>query len=443
MRTRRFFVLLALLAVALSMVGGTVSAQDTSMGVELNAEVSGDVEFWHFWGSPVRRNAVRRIVAMCQQALPNVTITEVFKPFGEIWTANIAAVAAGSGMPDVIVSDRLQLGREAAEGIYTNLQPYIDRDGVDSSRFYPFTWEQSLLDGEAYGIPFETDVRVLFYNKTLFEQAGLDPNDPPETWEELEAYADALDVVGEDGTIERIGFYPLINVGQDIWSLTNGVQWVDENGVPNVNQPGAVETLEWIQSWIERYGGYDAVQEFRASLGAAPNDAFMSGKVAMIADIAGYSSQLNFYRPRVTLDDESQAEIMWGIAPIPYNTTPTSWSGGFTLSIPTGSDNADAAWEVIKCISSPAGQSSWARDTYATPSDVSAMNDPILLADPVWQFIAEAMETSQSSTFVPEYANYMEQVNQRQEQVWRGEISAADALAEAQAQIEQTIADNS
>ncbi|MGH7960775.1 MAG: hypothetical protein ACRERD_02975, partial [Candidatus Binatia bacterium] len=72
-----------------------------AMGGLLNPEVSGEVEFWHFWGSPVRRTAIRRVVALCQSQLPNTTITEVFKPFGDIWTANIAAVAAGSGMPDV------------------------------------------------------------------------------------------------------------------------------------------------------------------------------------------------------------------------------------------------------------------------------------------------------------------------------------------------------
>src|SRR5690349_1961288 len=109
MKFSRIMVFL-LLAVLLLLLGSLATAQEApDMGVPLNAEVSGNVEFWHHWGSPVRRTAIRRVVAMCQQALPNITIEEVFKPFGEGWTANIAAVAAGSGMPDVIVSDRLQL----------------------------------------------------------------------------------------------------------------------------------------------------------------------------------------------------------------------------------------------------------------------------------------------------------------------------------------------
>jgi multiple sugar transport system substrate-binding protein len=148
----RFFVTLFLAALTLTL-GSIASAQDMSMGVTLNPEVTGNVEFWHHWGSPVRRTAIRRVVAMCQQALPNITIEEVFKPFGEGWTANIAAVAAGSGMPDVIVSDRLQLPRDAADGIYQDLSAWIERDGIVAEDYYPFAWEQGLYEGGNYGPP--------------------------------------------------------------------------------------------------------------------------------------------------------------------------------------------------------------------------------------------------------------------------------------------------
>jgi multiple sugar transport system substrate-binding protein len=444
-RAVHWLLLVALIGSLFVGVGVSAQEMDTSTGAPLDPSVSGNVEFWHFWGSPVRRNAVRRIVAQCQAVLPNITVEEVFKPFGEIWTANIAAVAAGSGMPDVIVSDRLQLQREAADGIYQSLQSFIDEDGIDSAQFYPFTWEQSVYEGESYGIPFETDVRVLFYNKTLFEQAGLDPNDPPDTWEEVAAAADALDVIAEDGTVERMGFMPLISVGQDIWALANGHTWV-QDGQPVLNAPEVAETLEWIKSWVDRYGGWDNYQAFRGTLGAPPNDAFMSGRVAMIADIAGYSSQMNFYRPRIVLaEGENPVEFQWGMSNLPHaeDSEPASWSGGFTLSIPTGAENPEAAWEFIKCMSSPQGQASWARDTYATPSSLEAINDPVLMADPNWQFIVNAMDISSTSEFVTGYPNYMEQINQRQESIFRGDIPVEQALEEAQAAVDQTIADNS
>src|SRR5690606_26029408 len=114
--------------------------------------------------------------------------------------------AAGSGMPDVIVSDRPTLPRDAEEGIYMSLQEWADRDNVTRDQYYDWAWDQTLYEGETYGIPQETDVRVLFYNKQHFIEAGLDPEDPPETWDELWEYADKLDIVEEDGTLVRVAF---------------------------------------------------------------------------------------------------------------------------------------------------------------------------------------------------------------------------------------------
>ncbi|MDQ3398554.1 MAG: hypothetical protein M3511_12450, partial [Deinococcota bacterium] len=143
---RHLFALL-LAAMLLLISVREVHAQGEMSSVPLNPEVSGNVEFWHFWGSPVRRNAIRRVIATCQQQLPNISVTESFKPFGDIWTANIAAVAGGSGMPDVIVADRIQLPRDADTGIYQSLQDFVDRDAIESAAFWPFTWEQTLYEG--------------------------------------------------------------------------------------------------------------------------------------------------------------------------------------------------------------------------------------------------------------------------------------------------------
>src|SRR5512138_275379 len=136
-----------------------------STGRVYNKNVSGTVEMWHFWASPVRRNAIRRVISICQQILPNIKVNDTVKPFGDIWTANIAAVAAGSGMPDVIVEDRPQLVQRAADQIDTDLSDYAQRDGIDGSAFWPFTWKEATVEGKPYGIPFETDVRVLYWNK--------------------------------------------------------------------------------------------------------------------------------------------------------------------------------------------------------------------------------------------------------------------------------------
>ncbi|MGC9468496.1 MAG: ABC transporter substrate-binding protein [Anaerolineae bacterium] len=412
--------------------------------VPLNPEVSGEVEMWHFWASPVRRNAVRRVIAMCEEKLPNIDVTDTVKPWGDIWTANIAAVAAGSGMPDVIVSDRPTVPKDAADGIYMSLQDYADRDGITRDMYYGWAWDQAIYEGEIYGLPHETDVSVLFWNKNLFAQAGLDPERPPETWQELWEYADALDKVNEDGSYDTIAFFPLWNRGVDIWQYNNDADMIADDGTPQINNPNMVETVEWIQSWVDRYGGWQELQNWNAQFGAPPNDNFMSGKLAMRVDIFGYNSQLEFYRPSTTLEDGSRPRTEWGIGLLPHDEDASTgtWSGGFSLSIPTGSPNAEAAWEFIKCATGPEAQASWARDTQAQPTNIVAAEDPILAAaNPLWEVVDDALAVSTGGVYVSEYPNWTEQLNQRWELVWTGELTPEEALTQAQEAVMEEIGD--
>ncbi len=165
----------------------------------------------------------------------------------------------------------------------------------------------------------------------------------------------------------------------------------------------------------------------------------MSGKVAMITDIYGYNSVLSFYRPNVTLADGTQERMEWGIGPLPYGEEPGNWSGGFSLSIPTGAANAEAAWEWIKCATGAEGQSSWARDTQAQPTHLVAAEDPVLLAEPSWAVVEESLGYSTGGIYVAGYPNWYEQVNQRLEQVWAGNMTPQEALDEAQAAVEAEV----
>jgi multiple sugar transport system substrate-binding protein len=203
-----------------------------------------------------------------------------------------------------------------------------------------------------------------------------------------------------------------------------------------------VETAEWVKSWVDRYGGWEAVRAFDAAANAAaPNDNFMSSKVAMRVDIFGYNSFLEFYRPRTNLDNDGDASndprTDWGVGLIPHadDAEPGTWSGGFSMSIPTGSPNAEAAWEFIKCATGAEGQSSWARDTQAQPTNVAAAQDPVLSGSPLWAVVDEALATSTGGAYLTEYPNYNEQLNQRWELVWSGDLTAQEALDEAQAAV--------
>jgi multiple sugar transport system substrate-binding protein len=73
---------------------------------------------------------------------------------------------------------------------------------------------------------------------------------------------------------------------------------------------------------------------------------------------------------------------------------------------------------------------------------MNAAKDPVLMADPNWQFFVDAMNTSTSGVFVTGYPNWQEQLSQRYESIWTGELAAEQAVQEAQQVVDDTIATN-
>jgi multiple sugar transport system substrate-binding protein len=418
------------------------AAGGSALGYTARPDTRGEITFWHFWGSPARRTAIRRVIGEFGQQYPNIKVNETFVPFADIFTRNIAAVAAGSGMPDVIVESRGELRTRAANQIQTSLAEFARRDGVTGDPFWKFTWDEATVNGEPYGLPYETDIRILYYNKAAFADAGLDPEKPPTNWTELEAFADKLDK--KDGNkLERIGFYPLIGgVGLDSWAYCNGGDWQTADLQPTLNRKENVEALAWIKKWADRYGKSN-VDAFRGSFGQGNQDGFMSGRMANLPDIQGYTTQLNFYNPKFETSDKK--DLGYGVAALPTapGQKPGSFSGGFVMANPRGSKNREQAWEFIKYMAF-VGQRGWSRDTFSVPTiEKMAKEDPSLTAAPNWKFFVDAMSYGRPSVYNPYYPTMMgDLITPAQDDVLVRGRSPQEALDSAQQKAEQEIAKN-
>lgn len=402
-------------------------------------KTKGEISFWHFWASPVRHNAIRRVIGAFSAQYPQIAVSDTVVPFGEIWTKAIAAVTAGTGMPDVLVEDRVKLRDRARRNVDVGLGELARRDGIQGHVFWPFTWQESTYQGIPYGLPFETDVRVLYYNRAALSDAELSPDQPPANWDELWISAAPLDRRSVDGSLERVGFFPTFgNMGVEQWAWNNGGEWLDAEGNPSLSSDPNVATFEWMKRWSDRYGKA-RWEAFQATFGTGSQDGFMSGKVAMKVDIAGYTSFLNFYNP--SFSAKGKQRLGWGIAPIPpaAGKKVASLSGGFALSIPRGSKQVDAAWEFVK-YATLVGQASWARDTYSMPTvQDMARSDPTLRAEPHWAFFVKAMDYGRPGVFHPDYPELLEVLGPALDAVLTGKQTAKQALDAAQRQALETI----
>src|SRR5690625_876547 len=287
---KKMFFLVFLSTVILGACGGfttgdsnTSSDSGDSEGTEAQDEKI-VLDFWTFWGSEQRRPVIDQIITDFNESQDEIEVQHTYTPWGDIWTKNLAAIAAGDP-PDVIINDIMTVKLRAEEGQIEPITEYVD-DEV-TGRFYDQMMEAAMHEDEVYALPFNTDTQILFYNKDLFEEAGLDPEQPPETWEELDEYAAQLDVE-EDGTYERIGFYPLIGAGTDVWILNAlGENYLQEDGEVLVDTEPVHEAFNWILDSQEKYG-QDRITSVNSQFENAQQDPFMAGNVAMMVQNANY-----------------------------------------------------------------------------------------------------------------------------------------------------------
>ncbi|MDT2813717.1 ABC transporter substrate-binding protein [Vagococcus carniphilus] len=302
-----------------------------------------ELDFWSFWGGGGRKKVIEDIINDFNNSQNKIKVTHKYQPWGDIWTKSLAAVSAGNP-PDIIIQDINSVSQRAAAQQNTNLKGYMTED--IGSTFYPQLWETVLYEGEPYGIPFNTDTRVIFYNKKIFKEKGLTKSDIPKTWKEMEKIAKKLDIKKEDN-FERIGFYPLWNIETDTWAINgdSGRGWFDDSGNVTINTAEKVETLEWIMDWKEYYGT-ETIEHYEAEFGSGVSDPFLSGLVAMRSDNINYFTNINESAP----DD-----FEFGVFELPERKSGTghwTWGGGFVVEIPYGAAHPKESYEFIKYLTS-------------------------------------------------------------------------------------------
>lgn len=358
---------------------------------------------------------------------------------GDIWTKSLSSITAGNP-PDVIVQDINSVAQRAEAQQATNLSEYIEEGFSDE--FYPQLWDTVEYEGDAYAVPFNTDTQVIFYNKTLFKEAGISEEQLPQTWEELETVARKLDVKNGDD-FERIGFYPLWNLGADVWALNadDGVSWFDKDENVKIDTDNKVEALEWILDWQEYYG-QDTINRLEAEFGSGVADPFISGLVAMRAQ------NINYYS---SLAENAPDDFEFGVIQIPEKESGSghwSWGGGFVLEVPYGAKDPEASYEFIKYLSTPEVQEKFGEKSFdimanRTANENLVNNDNL---DENGQMIYQMADENFANTVItpvpltaPDFSSL---VNEQIDQIMLGSKTPAEGLADAQKAVEDLVEQN-
>ena len=116
-----------------------------------------------------------------------VTINDVYYPSQETLDQKMQVAASSNDKPDLLVTDMINIPIFKDMVSFVDLNTYINRSDstLKSSDFYPASQQFATFDGKLLGLKFTSNDIILFYNKKLFSDAGLNPNSPPQTWDDL------------------------------------------------------------------------------------------------------------------------------------------------------------------------------------------------------------------------------------------------------------------
>lgn len=333
------------------------------------------ITYWHTstgWGGTVQDE----MVANFNKTHPHIKVEVVRVP--SIHVADIskllAAITAGVG-PDVYFVDRFTVAQRAHEGILMPLDSYFERFAIDpAEKYLDFVLPECEWQGQMYAVPFDTDLRALYYRKDHFREVGLDPDRFPVTIEELDQYADKLTQVDARGRLQRVGFVPWLGQGSVFtWSVVWGAEWYNpETGKIVANNPTLVSVLEWYRRYVERYPD---LLTFVGSFGEEALDPFLTGQVSMVVQGDWNIGFINTFKP----------DLEYGYGPIPRPAEfdePATWSGGWAMGIPQGSRHPEEAFEFMMYMTGYEGSKVWTEKTTHLPINRKVFETTPLRDDP-------------------------------------------------------------
>lgn len=327
--------------------------------------VAADVELQFFFPVAVGGAAAETIESLTADYVaqnPGVKIDAVYAGSYQDTVAKVLTAARGGNAPQLSVILSVDMFTLLDEDLILPFDDFVkteaDQAWLDS--FYPSFMENSQTGGKTYGIPFQRSTPVLYYNKDAFREAGLDPDMPPATWDQMVEMGKKLVKKSPNGEIERYGVR-IPSSGFPYWlfqglTTQNNVILANSDGnQTNFDDPKVVEALEYLIALSKEHG---VMAEGIIEWGATPK-AFFEGQTAMMWTTTGNLTNVR-----------KNAPFDFGVAMLPANERRGAPTGGGNFYMFKGSSDAElaASFDFIKWITAPEQAAKWTIATgYVAP----------------------------------------------------------------------------
>ncbi|MFW6262718.1 MAG: ABC transporter substrate-binding protein [Thermotogota bacterium] len=388
------------------------------------------IEVWTLSLSPWFDDYMNDVNRSFEEANPGVEVEWVDVAYDAGLQKLQAAIAAGTA-PDVVNMNTIWTIDLVALEALTPLDEYLSE--VDKYRYWPQLLAGNTIDGQLYSIPWYASPQILIYNREIFEEAGLDPDNPPRTWEEM---LEISRIIKEK--TGKYGFEPTISGFEDL--MLEGIQLVSEDGKKaTFNTPDAVAKLNWYKTLFEEdliprtLGGYTAGREN-----------YSAGKIAMYPVGMSMLKHIQENSPSIY--------AVTDVAPLPLGKAEMLKSAMMNFVIPINAEHKQEAADYIMWISSSYWQVEFDKQASIVPSTKIGLDtDPYFVEKAQTDLQAKAqimaslsMEYVRDIGFIPgleqeKFAEFRRVLDEIFLDAVKGDYSAQEAMDLAEKEINKIL----
>lgn len=312
------------------------------------------------------------------------------------------------------------------ESIDSNLASWDGKEEI-----WENLWPTVTYQGKIYGLPWYTDCRLLMYNKQMFRDSELNPENPPETWEEL-----VYDAIKLTDTNKRIYGYGVSGTKTEHTTLAymiflysaGGKLLTDDYSKAAFNTPEGLRTLKFYTDLALKYNASPNPLSYHED---DYRNLMAQNRVAM--SIGGPWS--------FPLIETANPDIDYSVNVHPYAVAPASVLGGWALVISKNSSNKDLAWELASYLTSYETWMYWVEQEHGpmpTRKDV-CRDAPYFQQDEKWQVIFDTFPNAVARPPIPEWPQVSEQIQIMVQDVLLGNSSPEEAINKAEVKVNEIL----
>lgn len=374
---------------------------------------------WTYWGDPWEVDINEKLVKVFEADHPEIRVDTVYTSWSEYFQKAEEWLAAEK-TPDVMFFDFVPV--YAHRGMLEDLSPYIARDRLDIEDFYSGLLQYHTYNSRIYGLPRDNDTKVIFYNKTLFDEAGLSYPTSEWTWDDLRD--NALKLTRRAGNeTTQYGFAYEPGEWWRLWVWQNGGEVYDNDFAPTktlIDSPKTIGAIQWLANLTNADNVTPQYDIQKTSLGIG--ELFGQGKLAMA-----------FGNHALVPAFASTPGLKWDVVGLPHASGEKrlNVAGGSGYVIPARSTNKDAAWTFLEWLESPKGQAIFAETGVIVPArrsvgraDIFLKGEPIINA---YTFLEET-EIGRPNPMYPGIQEVSALLDEKLIPVWKGQTRANQAV---------------